>query len=507
VLGAVALFVNPARLAAQEAAAEDPAPMADVAPGVVGDSARDLGFSPVPRCRLIDTRVEGGRLTVGVPRHFDVSGPLAGQGGAADCLVPLGATVAIIKLTAVQPDGAGDLQVWPFGGTSDAGNTLRFRAGARGLQVPPPEMLLPICNPAVTSCTHDLTVQANGSQTDLVADVTGYFAAIPVPWSAVTGKPAGFADNVDNDTLYSAQVGGGLLQSGTQFSIAGGGVNSARILDETIVNGDVSLTAAIAPAKIAGTAATLSFTGTQAFDTNTLVISAANNTIGIGTTTPLSPLTVATSTEPLAASAQIGHGSTRGLVLKRTSNDTGYTNLTLLKGRGDVLTPALAGDGVGQILFDVVDGTPAVRAGAEVRVDVPVLTPTDLETTMSFEVHDGAPNQPSTERLRITPAGISVTGAVSASTVSTTGSVTVGNNLVAEGDVRATGGVWVGGIASGTASSGGSLAGATFSTGCSSFNRGELRLLEQPVAGGTTDWFCVCMKITTTDHEWTCMRP
>lgn len=37
-----------------------------------------------------------------------------------------------------------------------------------------------------------------------------------LPWSSITSKPAGFADDVDNDTLYSA--GSGLSLAGTQFA-------------------------------------------------------------------------------------------------------------------------------------------------------------------------------------------------------------------------------------------------------------------------------------------------
>jgi hypothetical protein len=40
--------------------------------------------------------------------------------------------------------------------------------------------------------------------------------AVTSPWSGLTGVPAGFADNVDDDTLYSA--GTGLLLAGTEFS-------------------------------------------------------------------------------------------------------------------------------------------------------------------------------------------------------------------------------------------------------------------------------------------------
>jgi hypothetical protein len=215
VLGTAALLASAASLTAQEASAE-------AVPTLVGNSARDLVFTPVPRCRVIDTRVEGGRLTAGVPRHFDVAGPLVGQGGASDCLVPYGpATAVVLNLVAVQPQGAGTLTAWPFGGAMPTANVLSYnRRRLTGAGNAPNEVTLAICDPANAGCTYDLTLQANGADTHLVADVAGYFSgvtALTVPWSAVTGKPAGFEDGTDDDTQYSASAG--LTQSGTVFSV------------------------------------------------------------------------------------------------------------------------------------------------------------------------------------------------------------------------------------------------------------------------------------------------
>ena len=42
-------------------------------------------------------------------------------------------------------------------------------------------------------------------------------SAASAPWSGLTGVPSGFADGVDNDTLYGA--GAGLILTGTQFSV------------------------------------------------------------------------------------------------------------------------------------------------------------------------------------------------------------------------------------------------------------------------------------------------
>ncbi len=54
-----------------------------------------------------------------------------------------------------------------------------------------------------------------------------------VPWSGLTGVPAGFADGVDNDTTYTA--GTGLELSGTQFSLA-----SAYQLPQSCANNQVA---------------------------------------------------------------------------------------------------------------------------------------------------------------------------------------------------------------------------------------------------------------------------
>jgi len=46
---------------------------------------------------------------------------------------------------------------------------------------------------------------------------TSASTAAAVPWSGITGTPSGFADGVDNDTLYSS--GTGLSLAGTMFSL------------------------------------------------------------------------------------------------------------------------------------------------------------------------------------------------------------------------------------------------------------------------------------------------
>ncbi|HEY7511252.1 MAG TPA: hypothetical protein VIG50_13415, partial [Vicinamibacteria bacterium] len=199
-------------------------------PSVLGDANRDLVFTPVAPCRAIDTRfAAGGKLVAGVPRDFDIAGTLSDQGGLTDCLIPFGPATAIaVNLVAVAPSGAGNLRAWAFGDPVPNAAVLNYGV-VSGLGALANGVILPLCNPASATCTRDLTIRADVGDVHLVADVTGYYSApssLAIPWSSVTGKPAGFADGVDNDTTYSA--GFGLNLVGTQFA-ADTGEMQARV--------------------------------------------------------------------------------------------------------------------------------------------------------------------------------------------------------------------------------------------------------------------------------------
>ena len=71
-----------------------------------------------------------------------------------------------------------------------------------------------------------------------LSQVDSKIAAARVPFSSVTGVPAGFADGTDNDTQYTA--GSGLVLNGTTFSIPSATINSTQIKDGTIVAADIA---------------------------------------------------------------------------------------------------------------------------------------------------------------------------------------------------------------------------------------------------------------------------
>lgn len=155
-----------------------------IATTALGDSTADLVYTPLASpCRIIDTRVAGGALTGGTPgptRSFMVAGTsgFAAQGGTSGgCNVPIGATAAFINFVAVNPLGAGNLRgaAWP-NAVPAAGSIINYQALTPVLNIAN-GVMFPICDPLATpgaACTADINLAANGSGTDLVADVMGY---------------------------------------------------------------------------------------------------------------------------------------------------------------------------------------------------------------------------------------------------------------------------------------------------------------------------------------------
>lgn len=163
----------------------------------IGDANADVVFTPLTPCRLIDTRVSGagGALTVGVPRNYDLIGPAgyAGTGGnPSGCGIPAGTSpvgdgtvgntvrALVLNFTAVPTAGGsiGNLRTWPGNQlTVPLASILNYSpvlyAIANGVTVATCDAAVASGNPCPSG---DLNVQADGSNTDLVVDVMGYYA-------------------------------------------------------------------------------------------------------------------------------------------------------------------------------------------------------------------------------------------------------------------------------------------------------------------------------------------
>jgi hypothetical protein len=155
-----------------------------VAPAV-GDAASDLLFVPVTPCRVIDTRLAGGKMNVGEVRSFRIAGTAGfeAQGGkAGGCGIPLGAASPLaaavaINIVAVQPEGSGNLRAWPFGDTVPLAAVITYDNLGPFFSISN-GIVLPMTG--VSSVASDISVRADFNRAHLAADVTGYFTRFPV---------------------------------------------------------------------------------------------------------------------------------------------------------------------------------------------------------------------------------------------------------------------------------------------------------------------------------------
>jgi hypothetical protein len=176
----------------------------------LGDAETDLVFVPLPPCRVIDTRLGGGPLAPGVPRHFEIAGTanFAAQGGnESGCGVPLGATTPVaaavfINVVAVGPSGPGHLTGWEFGQQAPNAAILSF-SNVSGLNIAN-GVILPIAG--VATSDKDLSIVAGVSSAYVVADVTGYFTRFPV--EQFEGQLKSTVTTSLNNTLVDLASGG-----------------------------------------------------------------------------------------------------------------------------------------------------------------------------------------------------------------------------------------------------------------------------------------------------------
>jgi hypothetical protein len=147
----------------------------------IGDTAADLVYTPVTPCRVMDTRAAGNTILAGnSTRSFSVTNAtsIATQGGIASggCGIPTAATAVMLNFVSVAPLGDGDLRITPFGTAMPNASVLNW-IKLTGLNLAN-GIAVKKCNPATTTCTNDLTLQADVSSTHMVIDVLGYFQGV-----------------------------------------------------------------------------------------------------------------------------------------------------------------------------------------------------------------------------------------------------------------------------------------------------------------------------------------
>jgi hypothetical protein len=135
------------------------------------DSSTESKYTPIPQCRVVDTRLSvGGQVAVNSVRSWHVSGTtgFVPQGGTnGGCGVPASATAVTAVIQSISATGVGDLHLWPVGSTEPQRNFLNFTnvynvSDSATFQI----------NPAGGN---DIAVRAQVHATHIVIDVTGYY--------------------------------------------------------------------------------------------------------------------------------------------------------------------------------------------------------------------------------------------------------------------------------------------------------------------------------------------
>ena len=147
----------------------------------LGDVAKDLVYTPVTPCRIIDTRDVGGTgngspLAAGASKNYYVHGSgtkMTSQGGTSSgCPAPKGEPSAVHANFTVVPEGTsgttrGNIRVYPKGAAEPHSSLVNFKLGTVFTNT----ATIRTC----VNCGYDLTIKAQYNATRVVVDVLGYY--------------------------------------------------------------------------------------------------------------------------------------------------------------------------------------------------------------------------------------------------------------------------------------------------------------------------------------------
>jgi len=213
-------------------------PLASLDPLALGSTTSQLVFTPIPPCRIADTRFRpGGPLFPFVTNTFDLTTDAFGkaQGGQTSCpgLPSFSFYGWSVNLTATNYSTSGFLQVWPYLGSIPATSILNFG---------PP--LPAIANSSTLTgcygCANDINVRSSVT-TDLILDVYGYFE---IPTGFTTGVVTFLAGTTTSVAAGNYQrVNGGSCPAGTH--VIGGAQTNSSSSTNTILTSDHNIDGAL----------------------------------------------------------------------------------------------------------------------------------------------------------------------------------------------------------------------------------------------------------------------
>lgn len=143
----------------------------DVGTEALGSIDRDLVYTPLSPCRLVDTRIVGGPIAAGGTRSYRAftATDFASQGGASsNCNIPANVSALTVKIASVLPAASGFFTAYPFNEPLPLASSLNYVQGL----ILSNEAHIRLCRPA---CTNEFNVYSF-AQSDVTIDVTGYYA-------------------------------------------------------------------------------------------------------------------------------------------------------------------------------------------------------------------------------------------------------------------------------------------------------------------------------------------
>ncbi|MDP9222027.1 MAG: hypothetical protein M3P23_16030 [Actinomycetota bacterium] len=143
------------------------------------DTSTEAKFTAITPCRIVDTRIAGGRISTSTPRSFVATGSsgFAAQGGkSTGCGIPSAAVAIQANVVTVGGTGSGFLKIYPFGAAAPNSSYMNYRDSAA------------LANGGTITLNvggaKEFTVATASHSTYVVIDVSGYF--VKPMWAEVS---------------------------------------------------------------------------------------------------------------------------------------------------------------------------------------------------------------------------------------------------------------------------------------------------------------------------------
>ena len=186
----------------------------------LADVTNPLPFIGITPCRAADTRGNGFAGAYGPPalvanatRSFTITG---------QCGIPASAAAVSFNFGALNVGGAGDLRVFPAGGSVPLVSTMNYNASTPN-----------IANAAVVPLGTGgaITVQADAVSIDLIIDINGYYASTPATSTngfviSGSGSYAIYGLTSGTSTFAAGVEGSATGSSGITFGVSGRSLSS-----------------------------------------------------------------------------------------------------------------------------------------------------------------------------------------------------------------------------------------------------------------------------------------